>query len=60
MVDMGSRQHVMGPKMSAIRDVRGEEKNVELVSDLDEKIVRPATALMPTDDEIVYSFVRGT
>jgi hypothetical protein len=39
---------------------KNEEKNVELVSDLDEKIVRPATALMPTYDEIVYSFVRGT
>jgi nickel-dependent lactate racemase len=35
-----------------------DEKNKELVSAVDEKIVRPATALMPADDEIIYSFAR--
>ena len=35
-------------------------KDKDLVSAPDEKIVKPATALMPNDDEIIYSFVRKT
>ncbi|HUV14805.1 MAG TPA: polyphosphate kinase 2 [Acidobacteriota bacterium] len=49
-------------RINAIRfilnSVPYDGKSKELVSALDEKIVKPATALMPADDEIVYSFTR--